>query len=115
MTAGSFIKYNKPKLFSELQLIAFCDAGETRKNKTKNDIALRETLIINLTINEQVLFRKGKKYSRVRRDRNITIKTIAAIIGDKELKFILLYSVSKKFTTAILFIKKPGLSLNKYH
>ena len=84
MTAGSLIKYNKPKLFSELQLIAFCDAGETSNNTTKNDIALKETFVINLTINEQDLCRNGKKCSRDRRDKNITMKKIAGIIGDKE-------------------------------
>ena len=52
MTAGSLIKYNKPKLFSELQLIAFFDAGETRKNTTIKEITLKEAFINNLTINE---------------------------------------------------------------
>ena len=48
MTAGSLIKYNKPKLFSELQLIAFFDAGETRKNTTIKEITLKEAFINNL-------------------------------------------------------------------
>jgi hypothetical protein len=52
MIAGSLIKYNMPKLFSELQLIAFCDAGETRKNTTINEITLKEAFINNLTTNE---------------------------------------------------------------
>ena len=52
MAAGSLIKYNKPKLFSELQLIAFCDAGKTRKNTTIKEITLKDAFIINLTINE---------------------------------------------------------------
>jgi hypothetical protein len=52
MTTGSVIKFNIPKLFSELQLIAFCDAGETRRNTTVKDKILKEKFINNLTINE---------------------------------------------------------------
>ena len=110
MTAGSLIKYNMPKLLSELQLIEIFAAGETRKNTTIKEITLKEAFIINLTTNEQVLFRNGKKCSRDRRDKNITMKTIATIIGDKELKFILFYSVTNWFTTALLVIKTPGLN-----
>ena len=52
MTAGSVIKFNIPKLFSELQLIAFFDAGVTRKNTTIKEITLKEAFINNLRINE---------------------------------------------------------------
>ena len=80
MTAGSLIKFNMPKLFSTLQLIALFDAGETRKNITKNEITLKEAFINNLTINEEVLLLNGEKYSRERRDKNITMKIRAGII-----------------------------------
>jgi hypothetical protein len=79
MIDGSLIKFNIPKPFSELQLIAFCDAGETRKNTTIKDNILKEAFINNLTTNEHVLFRNGKKYSTVRRDKIITIKKIAGV------------------------------------
>ena len=79
MTIGSVIKFNIPKLFSELQLIALLAAGETRKNTTVKDNILKEAFINNLTTKEQVLFRNGKKYSRERRDKNITMKMIAGI------------------------------------
>jgi hypothetical protein len=52
MTAGKFIKFNMPKLFSELQLIALFAAGETSKNTTVNEITLKEAFINNLTISE---------------------------------------------------------------
>ena len=71
---------------------------------------LNDMLINNLIMNDSVLFRNGKKYSIERRNKNITMKKIARIIGDKESKFILLYSVTKWFTTVLLVIKTPGLS-----
>ena len=80
MTTGKLIKFNMPKLFSELQPIALFDAGETSKNTTEKEIKLKEAFINNLTISEYVLFRNGKKCSRERRDKNITMKTIAEII-----------------------------------
>jgi hypothetical protein len=80
MTTGSVIKFNIPKLFSELQLIALLAAGETRKNTTVKDNILKEAFINNLTTNEYVLLRNGKKYSTARRDKIITIKMIAGII-----------------------------------
>ena len=52
MISGSLNKFNIPKLFSELQLIAFCDAGETRRNTTIKDKILKEAFISNLTSNE---------------------------------------------------------------
>jgi hypothetical protein len=52
MTAGKLIKFNMPKLFSELQLIALFAAGVTRKNTTIKEITLKEAFINNLTINE---------------------------------------------------------------
>jgi len=52
MIVGSVNKFNIPKLFSELQLIAFCDAGETRRNTTVKDKTLKEAFINNLTTNE---------------------------------------------------------------
>ena len=80
MIGGRLIKFNMPILFSELQLIALFDAGETRKNTTIKEITLKKAFINNLTINEEVLLRNGKIYSRERRDKNITMKTIAGII-----------------------------------
>jgi hypothetical protein len=52
MIEGSLIKFNIPKLFSELQLIALFDAGETRKNTTVKESTLKEAFINNLTISE---------------------------------------------------------------
>jgi hypothetical protein len=52
MTGGKFSKFNIPKPFSELQLIALFDAGETSKNTTEKEITLNEAFIINLTISE---------------------------------------------------------------
>ncbi len=52
MTVGSVIKFNIPKLFSELQLIALFDAGETRINTTEKEIIIKEEFIISLTISE---------------------------------------------------------------
>ncbi len=52
MTDGSLSKFNMPKLFSELQLIALLDAGETRKNTTTKEMTLKEAFINNLTTNE---------------------------------------------------------------
>ena len=52
MIAESLIKFNIPKLLSELQLIAFFAAGETRKNTTIKEITLKEAFINNLKINE---------------------------------------------------------------
>ncbi len=52
MTDGGLIKFNMPKLFSELQLIALFAAGVTRKNTTIKEITLKEAFINNLTINE---------------------------------------------------------------
>ncbi len=52
MIDGSLIKFNMPKLFSELKLIAFLAAGETRKNTTIKEITLKEAFINNLTTNE---------------------------------------------------------------
>ncbi len=80
MTAGSLIKFSMPKLFSALQPIALFAAGETRENTTKKEITLKEAFINNLTINEEVLFRNGKKYSRERRDKNIAMKIRTGII-----------------------------------
>ncbi len=80
MIAGSLIKFNIPKLLSELQLIALLAVGETRKNTTVKDNILKEAFINNLTTKEQVLLRNGKKYSTVRRDKIITMKTIAGKI-----------------------------------
>ena len=52
MTVGSLIKFNMPKLFSELQLIALFAAGETSKNTTEKEITLKVAFIINLKISE---------------------------------------------------------------
>ena len=52
MTTGNVIKFNMPKLFSELQLIALLAAGETRRNATVKDNILKEAFINNLTTNE---------------------------------------------------------------
>ena len=92
MTAGSLNKFNRPKLYAELQLIVFIDIGETSKNTTIKEITLKEALINNRTISECVLFRNGKKYSRNKKDKNSAMKMIAGIIREKELKFILFYS-----------------------
>ena len=80
MIAGKLIKFNMPKLFSALQPIALFAAGETRKNTTIKEITLKEAFINNLTINEEVLLLNGIKYSRERRDKNITMKIRAVII-----------------------------------
>ena len=52
MTVGSVIKFNMPKLFSELHRMALFDAGETSKNTTVKEITLKEAFINNLTISE---------------------------------------------------------------
>jgi hypothetical protein len=80
MTVGSLIKFNMPKLFSALQLIVLFAAGETRKNTARKETALKEALINNLTTNDCVLLRSGKKYSKERRDKNIIMKAIIGII-----------------------------------
>jgi len=80
MIVGSVIKFNMPKLFSVLQLMALLADGETRKNTTVKDNILKEAFINNLTIKEQVLLRNGKKCSRERRDKIITMKTMTGII-----------------------------------
>jgi len=52
MIDGKLIKFNMPKLFSELQLMALFDAGETSINTTEKEITLKVAFIINLKISE---------------------------------------------------------------